>query len=437
MLLANMNTLLATKKRAVRDDLVPLFLKELSDREESGAEGPGPGRRDLTQLLLREALASRVSDIHLEPRSTGLRVRFRIDGVVWDVAQLSTAQAKLVSNQFKAMAQLDPITPFTPRDSHATATIDDIKLDLRLSLAPCLNGETISLRLLNNQRIERSIRDLGLSAVNQDRLEDWMEQSTGMFLAAGPTSSGKTTTVYALLHAMKYADRRIISFEDPIEYEIDGITQIQLDARHQLDFAEGVKSMLRLDPDYLMLGEIRDANSAHSAVNAAVSGRVLLSTIHARDAIGAVTALRNWGLGDHEIVESLTVVVAQRLVRKLCPHCRDRATPGEKELSWLKTIQAPVPRRTWFSKGCEKCRGLGYFGRTGVFEFWRLDTRDYDLIVTHSTEHELRRHLADLGHVSLLEDGLAKVQDGTTSLSEIRRMGATGVAWRESATITK
>ena len=426
-----MNTLLASKNRAIREDLAPLFAKALAGSEEIAHEAPGSGRRDLTQVLLRDALTGRVSDIHFEPRSSGLRVRFRIDGVVWDVAQLTADQARLVSNQFKAMAQLDPITQFTPRDAHATSLIDDVKVDVRLSLAPCLNGETISLRLLNNHRIERSISDLGLSPDNQDRLEGWLEQSTGMFLAAGPTSNGKTTTVYSLLHAMKYADRRIISFEDPIEYEIDGITQIQLDARHQLDFDEAVKSMLRLDPDYLMLGEIRDAISAHSAVNAAVSGRVLLSTIHARDAVGAVTALRNWGLGDHQIVDCLTVVVAQRLVRKLCPHCRKPALAGEKDLSWLKALKATVPRETWHPMGCDKCRGLGYSGRTGVFEFWRLDPRDYDLIVSHCAEHELRRHLADQGHVSLLEDGLAKVMDGTTSLSEIRRMRASGAEWRK------
>ena len=181
---------------------------------------------------------------------------------------------------------------------------------------------------------------------------------------------------------------------------------MQLDEKHHFNFAEGVKSMLRLDPDYLMLGEIRDGPSAHAAINAAISGRVLLSTIHSRDAVGTLTALRNWGLADHEIAEALTVVVAQRLVRKLCVHCRRKAKPDASEAAWLRAFKMNPPRTAWKPVGCKKCDQLGYFGRTGIFEFWQLDGTDYEAILFHASEHEIRDHLAARKHETLQTDGL-------------------------------
>jgi type II secretory ATPase GspE/PulE/Tfp pilus assembly ATPase PilB-like protein len=207
---------------------------------------------------------------------------------------------------------------------------------------------------------------------------------------------------------------------------MDGVLQVQLDERHHLNFAEGVKAMLRLDPDYLMVGEIRDGLSAHAAINAALSGRVLLSTIHSRDAVGTLTALRNWGLADHEIAEALTVVVAQRLVRRLCPHCKRPAKLDSNEAAWLRAVKAPMARETWKPVGCEKCNHLGYFGRTGVFEFWQLDGTDYDLILAHADEHTIREHLARREHDTLMSSGMAKVAEGVTSVAELRRIvGAT------------
>jgi type II secretory ATPase GspE/PulE/Tfp pilus assembly ATPase PilB-like protein len=247
-----------------------------------------------------------------------------------------------------------------------------------------------------------------------------------MFLAAGPTGCGKTTTLYSLLHELKLSNRIIVTLEDPVEYLIDGITQIQIDMLHDLNFAEGAKSMLRLDPDFLMLGEIRDGTSAETAVNAAISGRVLLSTVHSRDAVGAITALRNWNLPDHEIAESLSVVVAQRLVRKLCPACRRKTKPNETEKRWLKSLYLKVPSTVWKAQGCKKCRDLGYDGRTGVFELWRLSSADYHAILEHVDEISLRESLAARGHRSVLEDAMDKVTEGVTSLEEVRRV-AVGV----------
>ncbi|MGZ5544438.1 MAG: GspE/PulE family protein, partial [Limisphaerales bacterium] len=320
------------------------------------------------------------------------------------------------------MAGLDPIIRFTPRDAHAHIITESAQTDLRLALTPCQSGEALSLRILDTRRLERSIDNLGLSQANLSRLEQWLENVKGMFLASGPTGAGKTTTVYSLLHELKYNDRTIVSLEDPVEYQIDGITQVPLDEKHHFNFSEGVKAVLRLDPDYIMLGEIRDGASAHAAVNAAISGRVLLSTIHSRDAVGTLTALRNWGLADHQIAESLTVVVAQRLVRKLCEHCRRKSKPDPTEAAWLRSFGITPPRVAWKPAGCDKCNKLGYFGRTGIFEFWQLDGKDYEMILSHRNEHDMRDHLARRDHESLLVNGLAKVNGGVTSIEELRKM---------------
>jgi len=254
----------------------------------------------------------------------------------------------------------------------------------------------------------------------------------GMFLCAGPTGSGKTTTIYALLHELKFANRAIVSIEDPVEYQVDGITQIKIDELHHVDFAEAVKSVLRLDPDFLMLGEIRDAASAHSAVNAAISGRVLLSTVHSRDAVGAITALRNWGLPDHEIAEALVVVVAQRLVRRLCPHCRREGKPTATDLQWLKAMHLPSRGAFWEAKGCKECQNLGYFGRTGIFELWRLDEHDYETLLNHADEHALRQSFAARSSSTLLQDAIAKVRAGTTSLAEIRKLSGLSMTTKQA-----
>jgi type II secretory ATPase GspE/PulE/Tfp pilus assembly ATPase PilB-like protein len=352
-----------------------------------------------------------------------VRLRFRVDGVLSDVVDLPAAQARVVMNQFKAISDLDPVTRFTPKDTRTTVTLDGTQIDIRLALAPCHHGEALVLRLLDPRRLEKRMEELGLSAAMLGQIEEWLENVNGMFLCAGPTGSGKTTTIYALLHELKFAERAIVSIEDPVEYQVDGITQIKIDELHHVNFAESVKSVLRLDPDFLMLGEIRDTASAHSAVNAAISGRVLLSTVHCRDAVGAVTALRNWGLPDHETAEALVVVMAQRLVRRLCPNCRREVKANASDLRWLAAMNLPRPGTLWSAAGCKECQNLGYHGRTGVFELWRLDETDYDLLLSHASEHALRERFNAKSDHTLLQDAFAKVADGTTSLAEVRKLG--------------
>jgi type II secretory ATPase GspE/PulE/Tfp pilus assembly ATPase PilB-like protein len=248
-----------------------------------------------------------------------------------------------------------------------------------------------------------------------------------MLLVAGPAGSGKTTTLYALLHKLKLHERSVITVEDPTEYQVDGINHIQVDKLHGMNFVEGVKAMLRLDPDFLMLGEIRDSDSAHAALTAASSGRALMSTLHSRDAVAVVETLRNYGLTGHEISANLMLVISQRLVRLLCPHCRVKAGPNNEEKHWLHELGRPAPRKVWHARGCDQCQGVGFKGRTGIFEVWRINAEEYQLILDDADRRTLYRHLTGRGHRFLLDDGLAKAAEGLTTLSELRTIGGHNV----------
>ena len=251
-----------------------------------------------------------------------------------------------------------------------------------------------------------------------------MAATGGMLLVAGPTGSGKTTTLYTLLNQLRLGESHVVTLEDPVEYEIPGINQIQVDEASGLDFATGTRSLLRLDPDYVLIGEIRDPDSARAALNVAGSGRSLMGTLHSRDAVGVVSSLRHLGLGDAEISANLGLVVAQRLVRRLCEHCRERGALPEREREWLGAMGVAPPEQAWHAVGCRRCDGLGFRGRTGVFEVWQPTDEDHGLILRHADEASLRRALKARGVTLMLQDGLTKADQGVTTLREVLRMGA-------------
>jgi general secretion pathway protein E len=301
--------------------------------------------------------------------------------------------------------------------------LDGQQLDLRLAQAPCLRGDKLSIRVFSNSNEAMILPDLGLEETGLEDLEDWLDDVSGMLLVCGPTGSGKTTTLYTMLHQLKLHERNVMTIEDPVEYEIEGINHIQLDTRHGMTFNEAIKSMLRLDPDYLMVGEIRDAASAEAAITAATSGHALMSTLHSRDAVGAVEMLRNYGINGLELSSSLILIVAQRLVSKLCPHCCVEEAPSEDERRWLERLSRKVPETVWHARGCEECNQTGYHGRTGVFEVWRINRDEYQLILEDADRRSLYQSLARRGHSFLLDEGLKKASKGVTSLDELRAMG--------------
>lgn len=381
----------------------------------------------LADALLRDALRERATDLHLDSHSEGILIRMRIDGVVHDAAMLEEETGHQLLNQLKNLARLDPVTRFVAEDARITHEIDGKSIDIRLTRAPCLHGDKLSIRIFDNPNIPYQLHELGLHAEALEDIEEWLGNVSGMLLVAGPAGSGKTTTLYALLHKLRLHERSVLTVEDPVEYQVDGINHIQIDKFHGMTFVEAVKAMLRLDPDYLMLGEIRDTDSAHAALTAASSGRALMSTLHSRDAVAVVETLRNYGLTGHEISANLMLAISQRLVRRLCPHCRVQAGPNNAEKHWLAEVGRPIPKKVWHARGCDRCHGVGYQGRIGIFEVWRIDAEEYQLILDEADRRTLYRHLADRGHRFLLDDGLEKVQQGLTSLTELRTLGGHAV----------
>jgi general secretion pathway protein E len=411
--------------RASRGYLIRGLMQELDrlSTVDTTAAANNAVMNNLTDLLLRDAVRERATDIHLDPLRDGVHVRLRIDGKLLDTEVLGHEQGTRLIRHFKVISNLDTTHAFRISDSRITHSVEGRLMDLRLAAAPTVAGEKLSIRLLDPERVTQRLDQLGLSEAQYEQIRHCMLNTRGLFLVAGPTGSGKTTTAYSLLHELKQLDCSIVSVEDPVEYEIDGINQIQVDSRHGLTFADALRGVLRLDADYILLGEVRDAESADAAVDTANSGRVLLSTIHSPDAVGTITSLRNLGVSDSEIAASVRIVIAQRLVRRLCPLCRRLETPSEIDRHWLKASLGEVPAQVWNAPGCTSCRGLGHIGRIGLFGAWALGDDDCALILDHAPERILRQHLASKGYHSVARDALIKAQQGITSFAEVRSSG--------------
>jgi len=406
--------------------LVPGLARMLADEEApEDAAGPGPDAKEepapkLALAVLGDAIREGASDLHLDPQREGLALRLRLDGHLVDAGLLPPELGQRLLGQMRAVVHIDPVQAFVPEESRRTLEVDGRELDLRIVTTPCLGGQKQSIRLLDARQLVTGAADLGLRETDVELLDGVLRMRAGMVLVTGPTGSGKTTTLYALLLRLREQESSILALEDPVEYRIDGVTQIQVDEAHDLTFASGFRTMLRMDPDYLLVGEIRDEDSARTAVRAAASGHGVLTTLHCRDAVGAVTSLRSRGLSDHDVATTLSLVVSQRLVHRLCRECRTRRAPTEEEVRWLRALGREAPEETWTADGCDACRGRGTRGRSGIFEVWRPDAGSLDRILGGAGEYELRRRARERDHHLLLDDALAKVADGVTSLAELR-----------------
>ncbi len=377
----------------------------------------------MVSALLEDALRERASDVHVDPNLEGYQVRFRIDSAVIDTVRLSNADGKRIVRAFKSLADLEHGNARVPQDGRAETRVGDRAVGVRVAVAPTVTGEKLTLRLLIPELARRHLHELGLSPSDLELVRRAVLDARGMILLSGPTGSGKTTTLYALLHELQSTQRSIVTIEDPVEYVVNGITQIQVNPKQGLTFAEGARGLLRLDPDVILMGEMRDPASARVALDIADTGHLFLSSLHARDAVATITALRNYGLQDFEIAASLDLTVAQSMVRRLCLKCRKQEPPTPSEAKWLERFGQPVPQRTWRAAGCPECSLTGYRGRVGIFEVWPLREEESDLILAHTDEHNLRRRLRKQGMSTLLEDDLAKVAEGITTLAEMQAVG--------------
>lgn len=404
--------------RQLREHILVEFRQLFADNEDlSDDEGLG------AHALLHDTLQARASDIHLDPFPTHYQVRLRIDGVMIDAIEIERDQGQRLAHQFKVLANIDPLPSVNCDEGGFSYEIEDQTLDLRVTAVPCISGDKLAIRLLSPPEAVKEVRQLGIHSQGVESIRRWMDANGSLFVVAGPTGSGKTTTLYALLHELKLNDSHVITLEDPVEYEVPGINQIQVNPTHNLTFANGTDAMLRLDPDYVLIGEIRDVPSARAAVSVATSGRALMATLHSRDAVGTITAFRNLGLDDYEISSNLGLVVAQRLVRRLCPSCKVEDTPDEMEKKWLQEHGREVPSTVWRAEGCHACNELGYQGRLGIFEVWQPTEEDLAMILNHEDEQALRQTLIERGEMLMLDDGLAKVEEGLTTLRELLHTG--------------
>ncbi len=407
-------------ERALQENLAARLLQTLKDARDNDREP----ENTLAEAAMVDAIGARATDIHLDAHAGRYRVRLRIDGVIVDVAEIDHEDGAQLVNQFRALARIDPVASHGPDDGRFSYTLDELSLDVRVTGAPCIAGEKLAIRLLAPARVHQDVGRLGLEDRQLQSLQGWLQGVGGMLLVAGPTGSGKTTTLYSLLHQLSMTEHQVVTLEDPVEYEIPGINQMSVDAERGWDFAQGAQAMLRLDPDYLVIGELTQSASARAAANAASGGKATMATIHSRDAVDSVTVLRNYGLDDFEVAANLQLVVAQRLVRRLCPHCRQQGQAPAQDRRWMKALELSAPERVWIPSGCKHCQNMGFKGRIGVFEVWRPSDEEYSMILEHVGAHEIRRGLAERGHRFLLDDGLEKARAGVTSLSELRSLGA-------------
>ncbi len=374
----------------------------------------------LINALLTEAVKENASDVHIEPYEKRLVVRFRVDGVLREVLQPQAQIAPLLVSRIKVMANLDIAEKRLPQDGRISLRVAGRPVDVRVSTLPSSSGERVVLRLLDKQAGRLDLQHLGMADKDQMLMNELVHRPHGILLVTGPTGSGKTTTLYAALTALNDRSRNIVTVEDPIEYYLDGIGQTQVNTKVDLTFARGLRAILRQDPDVVMVGEIRDLETARIAVQASLTGHLVLSTLHTNSAVGAVTRLRDMGVEPFLLSSSLVGVLAQRLVRVLCPHCKQPHQASATDCELLG-VPADNPPTLYSAQGCPRCHQLGYHGRTGIYELVPIDDAQRSLIQTGAGEQAMRKQ-ARRATASLRADGMRRVLGGETTIDEVLRV---------------
>ncbi len=378
----------------------------------------------LVNLILRQAVQERASDVHVEPFEKGMQVRYRIDGILHEVPSPPKRLQSAIISRLKIMANLDIAERRKPQDGRIKTRIAGREIDIRVSTVPTLYGESVVLRLLDRSAMNYGLADIGMLPGTYERIEKLITLPHGMILATGPTGSGKTTTLYASLTAAYSTEKKILTIEDPIEYQLNGVNQIQVHPQIGLTFAAGLRSILRQDPDIIMVGEIRDGETAEIAVHSALTGHLVFSTLHTNDAASAVTRLLEMGIEPYLVASSVEAVVAQRLVRTICPNCKMPRPDMETvriELAESEFQLGPADM-LYVGRGCEQCKYSGYRGRTGIYELLVMENAIRPLIMEHAPAATIRAVACQHGLHTLREDGWRKVLLGVTTLEEVVRV---------------
>ncbi|HEX7145229.1 MAG TPA: ATPase, T2SS/T4P/T4SS family [Gaiellaceae bacterium] len=393
-------------------------LAEVSDIRESADDAPVI---KLVNSIIGQAVEEGASDIHFEPEGREMRVRFRVDGILRETTQIPRRMIAGVISRVKIMADLDIAEKRVPQDGRVSLTVEKHAIDTRVVTMPRVDGEGIVMRILDKSQALIGLEQLGMAEVSEELFEDAFRRSYGAVLVTGPTGSGKSTTLYAALNEINEPQRNIITIEDPVEYQLPGVNQLQVNLKAGLTFAGGLRAMLRADPDVIMVGEIRDGETAKIAVESALTGHLVLSTLHTNDAPSAITRLTEMNIEPFLSASAIVCVVAQRLVRQLCTYCKSRTMLSVSSLE-AAGFNVAFDLEAYEPIGCARCGGTGYKGRTGLYEVMSMSDEIRDLTIERSSSDEIRKVAVAQGMRPLRADGFEKVKNGVTSIAEVARV---------------
>ncbi len=429
-LLSNTDSMDETIKRAV-DEMVggdgDIKISEGKREEEASIDQLNEMADDapviqLVNMILRQGLADKASDVHIQPETNKVRVRYRIDGILQDGTVVPKQVQSALIARIKVMAEMDISEKRAPQDGRITLTMNGREYDLRVSTLPGVQGEKVVMRILDKAGIFRTLDKLGLPTAMMDGYDRLINRSYGIILVTGPTGSGKSTTLYTTLNQLNSPEKNILTVEDPVEYQLPGLTQSMVNIRAGMTFPIVLRTMLRQDPDIILVGETRDAETAIISVEAALTGHLVLSSLHTNDAPGAIARLTEMGIEPFLTASAVIGVLAQRLVRQICPRCKEAYTPSVEAFRRLN-LSLEMDQVTFYrGGGCQHCRNTGYKGRIGVFELMSVDNEIRELILQRAPSHVIRQAALDAGMITLKQDAMQKILEGVTTMEEALRV---------------
>ncbi|MEX2671083.1 MAG: ATPase, T2SS/T4P/T4SS family [Phycisphaeraceae bacterium] len=404
-------------------------LSELQDRRDQSidletltAAAEDNKVKRLLNLVLLQAIKDKASDVHFEPFESEFKMRYRVDGVLYEMIPPPRHLSWAITSRIKVMANLDIAERRLPQDGRIELMVGGAQVDLRVAVLPTMFGESVVMRVLDRSNVSLDLERVGLREDDLETVRQLMHKPNGIVLVTGPTGSGKTTTLYAALHELNTIDVKILTAEDPVEYDIDGLLQVQINEGQGMTFAKSLRSFLRQDPDIILVGEIRDLETAQIAVQASLTGHLVFSTLHTNDAPSSIARVLDLGLEPFLVTATLEGVVAQRLVRRICNRCREEYTPSEEQLLELELTPEDVEGRVFYrGRGCERCNQSGYRGRLAIYEIMVLDDELKDLIMQHASTTVLRSEARKRGMRTLRQSGLMGIYDGITTIDEVVR----------------
>lgn len=418
----------------IKQEEIAKFRKEIKSFKDLAAKIKGVSVSDIVTFIIAGAVESASSDIHIEAEEVGVKVRYRIDGILQDVAKLEKEQWKQIISRIKLLSALKLNVTARPQDGRFTIFLEGVETDVRVSTIPTAYGESVVMRILRSASVGLKFEDLGFRGNAFKEMQKQVARPNGMLITTGPTGSGKTTTLYAILTKLNEPGVKIITLEDPVEYRLAGINQSQIDPGKDYTFAKGLKSILRQDPDVVLVGEIRDLETAETAIQAALTGHLLLSTIHTNSAAGAIPRFLSMGVKPFLLAPALNAVIAQRLVRKICPDCKETYKPAAEELKRAAEELEKIPESSgekvnlknlkfFHGKGCDACGDTGYRGRVGIYEIFAMNKEIEQVILSGEiSEYKIQEIAEKFGMVTMVQDGVLKALDGITTLEEVFRV---------------